>query len=248
MTTMRRLLAAVAALLLAAFGALVLVRYVQGADERAQAGEELVPVLVVEEPVGPGTPAAAIDGATSLVEVPARLVAPGGVADLSALDGLVTTGQLLPGGQLLAAHFVDPGTLLPEGTVATPAGHVEVSVTLDYQRAVGGVLTAGNKVGVFVTTGATDAAGVAKPVSTQVLSGITVTRVAGGLASTDSDGAVEASVTTPTTTVTLAVPPPLLGSVVAGMEQGTIWLTLESGTSPAETTSTSISTTPGGQK
>jgi pilus assembly protein CpaB len=247
MSTMRRLIAAFAALLMAGLGALVLVRYVQGADERAQAEEELVPVLVVDQPVTAGASADSLSGSVTIADVPARLAAPGSVSDLSALAGLVTTDALLPGEQVLAARFVDPGTLLPEGTVARPAGLVEVSVTLAYERAVGGVLAAGDKVGVLVTTGATDSAGAARPVSTKVAADVLVTRVAGGVPE-DTDETVEVAVTQPTVTVTLAVQPAQLPSVVAGMEQGTVWLTLESGASPAENSSTSISTTSGGQK
>ncbi len=47
----RRLLAALAALLLAATGAVVLLAYVRGADARALAGVQTVDVLVIDQPV-----------------------------------------------------------------------------------------------------------------------------------------------------------------------------------------------------
>ena len=52
----RRLIAATAALLLAATGAVVLLAYVRGADDSALAGTRTVDVLVVDQPVPEGTP------------------------------------------------------------------------------------------------------------------------------------------------------------------------------------------------
>jgi hypothetical protein len=53
----RRIFAAVAALLMAAVGAVQLYSYVQRADQRATAGLETSEVLVVEAPIAEGTPA-----------------------------------------------------------------------------------------------------------------------------------------------------------------------------------------------
>jgi pilus assembly protein CpaB len=226
----RRLLAAVAAFLIAAVGAVVLVGYAQSADARAQAGERSVTVLVVGARVPAGTAAEALAGSVSAEQVPARLAAPGSLSDLSALSGQVTTADLLPGEQLLADRFADPASLLPAGTVAAPAGTQEVSLTLQPQQAVDGALKAGDRVGVLVL--GSDDSGI--PAS-QSIDGVLVTRSSGSAGSADPSGQV---------TVTLALDGPQSAAVIAGMQQGTIWLSLQEMARPGTTSSSTAAATP----
>jgi pilus assembly protein CpaB len=225
----RRLLAAVAAFLIAAVGAVVLVGYAQSADERAQAGEQLVPVLVVGARVPAGTEADALGGSLSTVRVPARLAAPRSLSDLSGVAGRVTTADLLPGEQVLEDRFVDPDTLLPAGTVAAPAGTQEVSLTLQPQQAVDGALKAGDRVGVLVL--GKDASGNSASTS---IDGVLVTRSTGGAESTDPITQV---------TVTLALDGPQSAAVIAGMQQGTIWLSLQEMARPGTTSDSTVAAT-----
>ena len=225
----RRLLAAVAAFLVAAVGAVVLVTYARSADARAQAGEQLVPVLVVGSTVPAGTDAADVAGSVSTEEVPARLAAPGSMSDLSAVTGFVTTADLLPGEQLLADRFADPDSLLPAGTVAAPTGTQEVSLTLQPQQAVDGALKAGDRVGVLVL--GKDAAGNA---AAQSIDGVLVTRSSGSSEPTDPSAQV---------TVTLALDAPQSATVIAGMQQGTIWLSLQEMARPGTTPHTAVAAT-----
>jgi pilus assembly protein CpaB len=224
----RRLLAAVAAFLIAVVGAVVLVTYAQSADARAQAGERLVPVLVVGSTVPAGTDASDVAGSVSTEEVPARLAAPGSLSDLSDVAGFVTTADLLPGEQLLADRFADPASLLAAGTVAAPAGTQEVSLTLQPQQAVDGALKAGDRVGVLVL--GKDAAGNA---ASQSIDGVLVTRSSGSAGSADPSAQV---------TVTLALDGPQSAAVIAGMQQGTIWLSLQEMARPGTTSSTAAAT------
>jgi pilus assembly protein CpaB len=161
--------------------------------------------------------------------VPARLAAPGSLSDLSALSGRVTTADLLPGEQVLADRFVDPATLLPAGTVAAPAGTQEISLTLQPQQAVDGALKAGDRVGVLVL--GKDASGNSASTS---IDGVLVTRSTGGAGST-----------TPSTqvTVTLALDGPQSAAVIAGMQQGTIWLSLQEMARPGTTSDSSVAAT-----
>lgn len=221
----RRLLAAVAAFLIAAVGAVVLVSYAQSAEARAQAGERSVPVLVVRTLVPAGTEVAALAGSLATEQVPARLAAPGSLPDLSAVAGSVTTADLLPGEQVLRDRFVDPASLLPAGTVAAPAGTQEVSLTLQPQQAVNGALKAGDRVGVLVL--GTDAA-------SQTLDGVLVTRSSGGGAAADPSTQV---------TVTLALDAAQSATVLTGVQQGTVWLSLQEIAGPGTTSATSVATT-----
>src|SRR3712207_4345423 len=101
----RRIVAAVAAVLLAVVGVVAVVSYAQNADARAQAGEQLVDVLVVGSEIAPGTSAGELGGSVSVEQVPQRLVADDAVTDLSELGEQVATAALLPGDQVVAGRF-----------------------------------------------------------------------------------------------------------------------------------------------
>jgi pilus assembly protein CpaB len=216
----RRFVAAIAAVLLAVLGAVILIGYVGGADARARSGEQLVPVLVVAKKVAAGTAPDALAGSVTVQDVPRRLAAPGSIRDLSKVAGLVTGTELLPGEQVLSGRFVDPVAVLPAGTVAVPRGMVEVSLSLERERAVGGVLKAGDKVGVQLTNQQSAAAGLNSYSVFRVFHDVLVTRVAApaGNGATDPSAAY---------TVTLAVSPADASVVVLGMTAKQVWLSLE---------------------
>jgi len=96
----RRIIGIVLAVVLAVVGTLALVRYVKSAKDDAVRPEELVQVLVVEEDVREGAPVSEVLESVGLVHVPRRLVAPGALTDLVALDPtLVTATELKVGDQ-----------------------------------------------------------------------------------------------------------------------------------------------------
>jgi pilus assembly protein CpaB len=221
----RRLLAAVAALVLFAVGAVVLLGYVRGADARALAGAQPVRVLVVDQLIPAGTPGDGLADFVRIDTLPAKAAVAGRVTDLSELTGLVATTDLEPGEQLLAGRFERPDRLRTPGTVEVPAGLQEVSVLLDPQRAVGGRLAAGDTVGVYLS--------LADAKQTHaVLHRVLVTQVQG--APVAPDPAAEAGVdpaasNAPASSlmVTLAVTSQDAETVVFGAEHGTLWLSLE---------------------
>jgi pilus assembly protein CpaB len=219
----RRLIAALAALVLAATGAVVLLAYVRGADARALAGVQTVDVLVVDRPVAEGTPGEDLAELVRTERLPAKAAVPGVVTDLGELAGQVATVDLQPGEQLLAARFAAPDDLTVPGTVAAPEGAAEVSILLEPQRAVGGRLAAGDTVGVHVSLdGRTHV----------LLSRVLVTQVQGApVAVADGEGTDTASsggaAPSASLMVTLGLRPEQAEAVVFGMEHGTVWLSLE---------------------
>ncbi|WP_448607811.1 Flp pilus assembly protein CpaB [Geodermatophilus sp. URMC 60] len=219
----RRLLAALAALLLAATGAVVLLAYVRGADARALAGVETVDVLLVEQPVAEGTPAEELADLVRTERLPAKAAVPGGVADLDQLAGQVATVDLQPGEQLLAARFAAPADLTVPGTVTPPEGASEVSILLEPQRAVGGRLAAGDTVGVHVSLEGETHVVLNRVLVTQV-QGAPVRSEAGDETQTASSGGAAPSASL---MVTLGLLPEAAEAVVFGMEHGTVWLSLE---------------------
>jgi pilus assembly protein CpaB len=222
----RRLLAAAAALVLALVGGVVLVAYARGADARAMAGMDTVQVLVVDQPVAAGTRAEDLAPLVRTEQLPAKAAVAGRVTDLTALAGEVVTVDLQPGEQLLAGRFAAPQSLQAPGTVAVPAGAEEVSVLLEPQRAVGGRLAAGDRVGVFISLDA--------PSTHAVLHRVLVTQVQGApvpvdTASDTGTDTASAGTVAPSASlmVTLALTAEQAEGVVFGAEHGTVWLSLE---------------------
>ncbi|MGY1605473.1 RcpC/CpaB family pilus assembly protein [Geodermatophilus sp. SYSU D00815] len=235
----RRLLAALAALVLAAAGGIVLVAYVRGADARAAAGLQTVEVLVVQEVVPAGTPAEELAALVDTELVPRKTAVADRVTALADLVGQVATVDLQPGEQLLASRFSAPSDLRAPGTVEVPAGLQEVSVLLDPQRAVGGRLAAGDTVGVYLSLEFEDGTATTHG----VLHGVLVTQVQGAPAApAEETETASASSAAPTSSllVTLAVLARDAEAVVFGAEHGSLWLSLEP--EGADTSGTQITT------
>ena len=227
---MRRLLAALAALLLLVVGSVVLLAYVHGADARALAGAHPVAVLVADERIPKGTSGDALDGMVRTEIVPAKTALAGRVVNLASLSGRVATVDLQPGEQLLFSRFTRPGDLKAPGTVDVPDGLQEVSVLLEPQRAVGGRLAAGDTVGVVVSLKFQDGTSATHAVLHNVL----VTQVQGAPAPVDpaakGDPETQSSGTpapSASLMITLAVNAAQAEAVVFGIEHGTIWLSRE---------------------
>ncbi|MFH5824271.1 Flp pilus assembly protein CpaB [Georgenia sp. AZ-5] len=219
----RRVLAAVAAIVLAVLGGALVLTYVAAADERAMAGMEPATVLVVAQPVAQGTPAEDLADLVAPEELPAAAVVPGAVADLDDLAGKVATTDLQVGEQLLAARFAEPG-VVDTGAVEIPPGMHQVSVLLEPRRVVGGHLAPGDTVGAFVSF--------AEPARTRLaFNKVLVTDVQGGItppAPTDQEQAPAPDVApTESVMVTLAVSAPDAERLVFAAEHGSLWLSLE---------------------
>ncbi|MGF1597444.1 MAG: RcpC/CpaB family pilus assembly protein [Acidimicrobiales bacterium] len=74
------------------------------------------------------------------------------VDDLPALTGRVTAVDLVPGEQLVGGRFVEPSAFTDRaGGVVVPDDMVEVTIELEPQRAVGGLLEPGQTVAVFAS-------------------------------------------------------------------------------------------------
>jgi len=145
-----RLLGGIAALLLAITGTVLLVVYVQGADNRAAQGLEPVNVLVVKESIPAGTKAEDLNNMVQVEAIPQAAVPDGAIESLSDYKGKITSVALEPGEQLLKARLVDPRDLLP-GTVPVPDGLEEVTILLAPERILGGRLEAGDKVTLYTS-------------------------------------------------------------------------------------------------
>jgi pilus assembly protein CpaB len=221
-----RLIGVILAVVLALAGTVVLTGYVRGADARASAGAELVPVYVVSARIEAGAKAEDIEKSITQKEVPALAAVPGRVMKLSGLAGRVADVALLPGEQLIEARWVDPAKLTARGEVALPDGMQSVTVALPVEHVVGGTVKAGDTVGVLISATMTTPEGKQVPLTRQVFHKVLVTAVQAGT-TTQADGAAKSSDPVDTVMVTLARLTPDVEKLVWGQEYGSVWLTLE---------------------
>lgn len=233
----RRIIAASVAILVAVVSGVLLLSYVNSADQRAMAGMRTEPVLVVTAAVPQGTPADQLGRLVALKELPTKTVVPGALTTTSALKGKVTTIALQPGEQLLASRFADPTTLQDSLAVQVPKGFSEVSVQLDPQRAVGNNLSPGDQVAVFISLGSGTSAK-----THLVLNKVLITRIQGVTAeqstqssanqqSADQSGEPSGTSAQPapqgTLMITMALSANDAEQVVYAAQFGQIWLSLE---------------------
>ncbi|MBI2169920.1 MAG: hypothetical protein HYU28_10570 [Actinobacteria bacterium] len=257
----RRVRGAVAAIVLASVGAVGLVTFVKGAEDRALAGERLVTVFVVKDRVEAGTPAEEIKGHVRTERVPAKVRARGAVTDIESLGGRVASVDLVAGEQVTVERFISPEVFgRTGGQVDIPEGKLEVTVSLEPQRAVGGVLRPGSTVAVlasfepFDVSGGTDVDGASVPAGGKtpnsthlILHKVVVTNVQSaqtfsfGMGEGQSGaGADEDGETAPAPSesllVTMALDAPAVEQVVFAAEHGTVWLAIEPTDAPEEGT------------
>lgn len=146
-----RLLAGLAAVVLAIVGAILVVSYAQGADTRAVQNLEPVSVMVVQKAIPAGTPVETLRAFVTSQELPGKAVSKTALKNLDGLAGKVTAVELLPGEQLAAERLVEPEALQASGSVKVPKGLQEVSFQLEPQRVVGGRLAPGDHIGIFIS-------------------------------------------------------------------------------------------------
>ena len=183
----RRLFGIIGALVLALVGTLVLVSYVNGAEDRALAGEKTVKVLVAAEPIAAGSTAAELEGKVKFERVPQKVKADGAVTSINELGKRVTETELMPGEQILEGRFVTPSEV---ETAESQGGDglLETTIALDPARALGGRVEAGDTVAVVSSFDPFDVPGGGKtPNQTHILAHkVRVTRV-----QVDADGSTE---------------------------------------------------------
>lgn len=233
----RRLVGLLASLTLATVGTFALVSYVQSAKNNALAGEQLVDVLVVAQPIAKGTPASGIAAMVTAAEVPIKVQAAGSVSSLASLEDRVAAVDLVPGEQLMASRFVSAQAAA--GAAEIPADKLRVTISLDPTRAIGGRVRAGDLVGVVASL-STGPDGAAIETTSLLLHKVVVASVQAEqkLPEAEEGTPNAAPNRTPTVAptgnllVTLALDAPSVERVVFAAERGTLWLALEPAEAP----------------
>ncbi len=214
----RRIIAAVAAVLLAGIGAAMLYSYVNTAEARALAKMETTTVLVATKVIPAGTLGADLAPFVALKQLPKIAVVDGTLTDVVNVGDLVTTSDFQIGEQLLAARFGEPN-MTTAGEVDVPSDLQQLTVQLGPDRVIGTNIAPGNKVGVMISK-EENQVGLTKLAFRDVL----VTRVQGAPGAPAEAGDVAPS---SDLLVTLAISPQSAAQIVWGAEFGHLYLVLE---------------------
>ncbi|PVE19003.1 RcpC/CpaB family pilus assembly protein [Arthrobacter sp. Bz4] len=223
-----RIIGAIAAVLLAIVGTVLLVQYVSSAEQRALAGTETQTVLVVRDglTIPEGTVAENLVDFVSEEEVPTKVVPTDAITNLNEVAGQVTSVELVSGEQVIGTRFVDPAELEDENTVEVPEGMQELTILLEPQRVVGGQLEPGDTVGVFISLA--PEVGVELPVTHLTLHKVLITSIQGLAEPTEETNAPSSNpLPQGSVLVTLARTAPDAEKIIYGQEFGTIWLSKE---------------------
>jgi pilus assembly protein CpaB len=153
---MRKMVGILGAVVLGVVGVALLSSYVQSARDEIRSDEALVEVYVVTERVAAGASVDEVIARSTLAEVPVRLLAVGAVDSVDDVAGTrITDAAMFPGEQVITDRFVEPFQAV---AADVPAGRQELTLRLDPERAVGGVISPGAKVGVVVSLDRDEAA------------------------------------------------------------------------------------------
>jgi pilus assembly protein CpaB len=146
----RRIIAAVAAVILAGIGAVLLYSYVNNADARAMARLDTTQVLIATKVIPVGTSGDNLAPFVELKELPKVAVVEGALTTTADVTGLEATTDLQVGEQILASRFAKHDTAVT-GTVEVPSDLQRLTVQLGPSHVVGTNIAAGNKVALYIS-------------------------------------------------------------------------------------------------
>ena len=215
----RRILAAVAAVILAGIGAALLYSYVNSADARAMSKLETTQVLIATNVIPAGTSGANLLPLVELTLLPKVAVVEGALTSVTEIADLEATTDLQVGEQVLASRFAKPNTT-STGEIEVPSNLQQFTIQLDPSRVIGTNVKAGDKVGLYISVEVNQVA-----LTKLALRDVLVTNVQGvpQVPAGDSGDVAPSS----DVLITLAITPNAAAQVVWGAEFGKLYLALE---------------------
>lgn len=230
----RRVLAVLAAVVVALIGVVAVLVYAQGADSRAVADQRPQTVFMAEKLVPSGTSAA--DAVAQGLIVPTQVAAKGvPIGALSKVDD--ATGKLLALTDIAPGEFVASSrfgtTPLGQKAIQVPDGQIAISISLSDPARVGAFLTPGSRIVIYDTYTPTSAAApggaggaAAASKETQVLLDDVLVIAVGAISLTppaNANGGEQAQAQTAGALVTVALPPATAAKLVHGIQTGILY-------------------------
>lgn len=147
----RRTILLIVAALIAALGTGMVLLYVRGADNRAEASQQPMQVLKAVKAIDPGETLAQAQaaGKIQLGTVPKSQVLPGAVNSTTGMDKEVALATIYPNEQIISSKFGSSGD---QQALTVPDGDIAISVQLSDTGRVAGFVSPGGEVAIFVNT------------------------------------------------------------------------------------------------
>jgi len=231
----RRVLAVLAAVVVALIGVVAVVVYANGADARAVADQQPQTVYIAKLLVPAGTTAA--EAVATGLMVPTQVAAKGfPLGGLSTVDE--ATGKLLALTDIAPGEFVTASrfgtTPLGQKAIQVPDGQIAISLTLSDPARVGAFVSPGSHIVIYDTytpatpVAAAAATGASAPKAGAVggretrvlLDDVLVIAMGSATLTPTAAGAAPAA---PGALVTVALPPALAAKLVHGIQTGTLY-------------------------
>jgi pilus assembly protein CpaB len=224
----RRTLLLIAALVVAALGTTGVFLYVNGVDNRAQAGVKIDKILVAKALIPAGTTAqqASDQGLVDTQEyLHKSIVGLPVMSDISGIATKVAISDIQPGVPILATQF---GDLTDTSALHVPDGKVAVSVQLGDPARVAGFITPGDEVAIFLSATDSASGNAGQPATRALLSPVQV--IAAGsttlVPTTTTTGQTQQTEQVAKAILTLAVDQKEAEKIVFAQSNGTMYFAL----------------------
>lgn len=244
-----RIISTIAAVVFAAIAGILVWKYLNGADTRAERNKHLVSVLVAKSSIARGTvfDQALAENLFSTKQIPQDSLPPDVLTPatsahlLSLYQGKIATSVIFAGTPIVSDEFVQASQLISTVSGAIPSGKEAITISLDQTHAVGGFVTPGDDVNMLLNFPVIDATGAATShkATAFLLPGLKVLAVGSSTVlpqgpAVGSPSPVSGSATTttaaqsqPSSLITLQVTPRQAEQIVQGTDIGTVWLSLD---------------------
>jgi pilus assembly protein CpaB len=150
----------IAAIAVGCIAAFVVLKYVNGIEDREAGNNERVPVLVVRADIAQGTPGEQAVETQMIVEdeIAREFLPATRITDLDQISGKIALNNLAANQVLVDGMFVDPAeTSVSPITQRLEENHVAYTISVDELNGVAGLLVPGDLVDIFVKGGSTTA-------------------------------------------------------------------------------------------
>jgi pilus assembly protein CpaB len=143
----------IAAIAVGCIAAFVVLKYVNGIEDKEAQNSERVPVLVVRADIDQGTPGetAVEQGLVVQDEIAREFLPATRITDLDQISGKIALNNLAANQVLVEGMFVDPAeTTVSAVNQRLPENHVAYTISVDSSAAVAGLLVPGDLVNIMV--------------------------------------------------------------------------------------------------
>jgi pilus assembly protein CpaB len=237
----RRTIALVLAVALAALATIALISYVNGLEDKAFEGTEVVKVFVAKQDIAAGVSGdtASQQGLITETTVPAKVRPVSAITSLQEISGKIAAVQIFKDEVIVGARFVAPGAAV-KGVLPIPQGRQAVSVQVASPAGVAGFIQPGDQVSLIAQIARTGAGAAGGNIAKFLLQRIDVlavgTRVVSVGAAVQPAGAAQPAADVACCLLTLALTPGQAEQLVFASLNGQLHFTLlPEGSQPANT-------------